>query len=38
MLHKDYGRKGSVKKISRRESEGAWHQDELTGGNPPVVK
>jgi hypothetical protein len=34
----DYYRKGSVgEKISGRESEGAWRQDELTGGKPPVV-
>jgi hypothetical protein len=39
MLHKDYDRKGSVeKKISGRESQGAWRQDELIGGKPPVVK
>jgi hypothetical protein len=40
MLHKDYDRKGSVakKKISGRESQGAWRQYELIGGKPPVVK
>jgi hypothetical protein len=40
MLHKDYGRNGSVgkKNISGRESRGAWLQDELIGGKPPVVK
>jgi hypothetical protein len=39
MLHKDYDRKGSAeKKISGHESQGAWLQDELTGGKPPVVK
>jgi hypothetical protein len=42
MVHEDYDhydRKGSVeKKISGRESQGAWHQDELIGGKPPVVK
>jgi hypothetical protein len=32
MLHKDYYRKGSVEKISGRESQGAWRQDELIGG------
>jgi hypothetical protein len=38
MLHKDYYRKGSVeKKISGREPQGAWRQDELIGGKPPVV-
>jgi hypothetical protein len=39
MLHKDYDRKGSVAKTkSGRESQGAWRQDELIGGKPPVVK
>jgi hypothetical protein len=40
VIHKDYYRKGSVekKKISGRESQGAWRQDELIGGKPPVVK
>jgi hypothetical protein len=38
MLHKDYDLKGSVEKISGRESEGAWRQDELIGGNPPLLK
>jgi hypothetical protein len=38
MLRKDYDRKGSVEKISGRESQGAWGQDELIGGKPPVVK
>jgi hypothetical protein len=40
MLHKDYyDRMGSVaKKIYGREPEGAWLQDELTGGKPKVVK
>jgi hypothetical protein len=38
MLHKDYDRNGSVEKIvSGRESQGAWHQDELIGGKPPIV-
>jgi hypothetical protein len=38
MLHKDYDRKGSVaKKISDRDSQVAWRQDELIGGKPPVV-
>jgi hypothetical protein len=26
------------KKIFGREPQGAWHQDELIGGKPPVVK
>jgi hypothetical protein len=39
MLHKEYYRKSSVeKKISGRELQGAWRQDELIGGKPPVVK
>jgi hypothetical protein len=39
MLHKDYDRKCSIeKKKSGRESQGTWHQDELIGGKPPVVK
>jgi hypothetical protein len=41
MLHKDYDRKGSVakkKKISGREPQGAWRQDELIGSKPPVIK
>jgi hypothetical protein len=41
MLHNDYDRKGSVEKknrISGRESQGAWHHDELNGGKPPAVK
>jgi hypothetical protein len=39
MLHKDYYRKGSVeKKISGRESQGAWGQDELIDDKPPLVK
>jgi hypothetical protein len=38
MLHKAYYRKGPVEKISDRESQGAWGQDELFGGKPLVVK
>jgi hypothetical protein len=40
MLHNDYDHEGSVakKKICDRESQGAWRQDELIGGKPPVVK
>jgi hypothetical protein len=37
MLHKDYDCKGLVEKISGRESQGTWLQDELIGGKPPVV-
>jgi hypothetical protein len=38
MLHRDYDHKGSVKKVAGCESQGAWRQDELIGGKPPVVK
>jgi hypothetical protein len=41
MLHKEYDRKGSVikkKKNSGHDPQGAWRQDELIGGKPPVVK
>jgi hypothetical protein len=39
MLHKAYDRKSSVKKkVSGRESQGAWRQDELIGGKSPVLK
>jgi hypothetical protein len=39
MLHKDYDRGISVeKKVSGREPEEAWRQDELTVGKSPVVK
>jgi hypothetical protein len=39
MLHKDYDREVSIeKKISGRESQGAWRQDELIGGIPLVGK
>jgi hypothetical protein len=41
MLHKDCDRNGSVAKKKKnfgRESQGAWRQHELIGGNPPVVK
>jgi hypothetical protein len=39
MLHKDYGHKGSVeKKVSGREPQGVWCQDEVIGGKPPVLK
>jgi hypothetical protein len=38
MLQKDYDHKGSVEKISDREAQGAWRQDELIGGKPLVVK
>jgi hypothetical protein len=37
-LHKDYGRKGSVEKISGRESQGDWRAGKLIAGKPPVVK
>jgi hypothetical protein len=38
MSYKDYYRKSSVEKISDRGSQGAWRQDELIAGKPPVVK
>jgi hypothetical protein len=40
MLHKDYDRKVSFtkKKMFGREPQRAWHQDELIGGKPPIVK
>jgi hypothetical protein len=40
MLHKDYYHKGSIEKeiISGRWFQGTWRQDELTGGEPPVVQ
>jgi hypothetical protein len=39
MLHKDYDHKGSVEKnISGHDSQWAWRQDELIGGNPPLAK
>jgi hypothetical protein len=34
----DYYHNGSVKKISGRESQGAWHHDEVIGGKLPVIK
>jgi hypothetical protein len=38
MLHKDCDRKRSVEEIAGRESQGAYRQDEVTGGKQPVVK
>jgi hypothetical protein len=38
VLHKDYYRKGLVEKNSGRGSQGAWHQEEMIGGKPPVIK
>jgi hypothetical protein len=39
MVYKDYNRKSSVEKIiSDRDPQGAWRQEELIGGNPPVEK
>jgi hypothetical protein len=39
LLCKDYDCKGSIeKKISGRDPQGAWCQDELIGGKPPVWK
>jgi hypothetical protein len=39
ILRKDYYHKGSVEqKISGRESQGAWGQEEIICGKPPVVE
>jgi hypothetical protein len=41
MLHKDHDPKGSIgkqKRISGREPQGVWRQDEMIVGKPPVVK
>jgi hypothetical protein len=41
MLHKEHDGKGSVikkKKNSGDEPEGAWRQDELISGKPPILK
>jgi hypothetical protein len=38
ILYKGYNSKGSVKKFSGREPQGAWRQDEPIGGIPPFVK
>jgi hypothetical protein len=39
MLHKDYDCKSSVtEKISGRDPQRAWFQDELFGGKLPVAK
>jgi hypothetical protein len=39
VLHKGYDRKDSVeKKISGRDPQGVWRQDELIGGKLQVVK
>jgi hypothetical protein len=39
MLHEDYDCKGSVeRKITGHDPQGAWHQDELIGAEPPVIK
>jgi hypothetical protein len=39
LLYKDYDRRSSNEtKNSGRESQGAWRQDELVGGKPPVVE
>jgi hypothetical protein len=37
MLHKDKYRKSLVEKISGRDSQGAWRQDELIRDKPAVV-
>jgi hypothetical protein len=38
IVNEDYNRKCSVEKNTGRLSQGAWRQDELIGGKPPVVK
>jgi hypothetical protein len=39
MLHNDYDRKSlAAKKISGRDPQEAWRQDEQIGGKPPVIK
>jgi hypothetical protein len=38
MLYKDNNSKRSVEKNTGRGSQGAWLQEELIGGKPPVVK
>jgi hypothetical protein len=39
MFFKNYDHKGELrKKKSGRAPQGAWHEDELIGGKPPVVK
>jgi hypothetical protein len=38
MLHKDYDRNGAVKIICGRVPQGAWRQEEMISGTPPVVK
>jgi hypothetical protein len=39
ILHKDCNRKCSVgKRNTGRGSQGAWRQDDLIGGRPPVAK
>jgi hypothetical protein len=32
MLHKDNDSKGSAEKVSGRDPQGAWRQDETNGG------
>jgi hypothetical protein len=38
MLHEDYDARVELKKISGSEFQGAWRQDELIDGKPPVMK
>jgi hypothetical protein len=38
ILHKEYGRKGSVAKKSLVVTSRAWRQDEQIGGKLPFVK
>jgi hypothetical protein len=39
VLHNDYdGKDSAEKKISGRDTQGAWRRDELIGGKPPILK
>jgi hypothetical protein len=38
VLHKDYDRKNLAEKTSSCDPQGAWRQDGLIGGKPPVIK
>jgi hypothetical protein len=38
LLNKDYSYKGSIEKIFGRGPQGTWHQDELIGSKPPLLK
>jgi hypothetical protein len=38
MLHKDYEFSCAKKKRKKKETQGAWCQDELLGSKPPDIK